>query len=90
VDPEDAMAHYNLALIGAQLGEHAQADRHRALYERYRPDDNARERAVAIHRRQNPAADHAAEAVVIYDLQRAGAFGLPAQAPRLAAAEAAP
>lgn len=31
---------------------------------------------VTLHRRNNPAADHAAEAVVIYDLQRPGAYGL--------------
>jgi hypothetical protein len=39
-------------------------------------DDNARDRAVAAARRANPAADHAAESVVIYDLQRSGAYGL--------------
>ena len=32
--------------------------------------DHARDRAIAIHRAQNPAADHAAEAIVIYDLNR--------------------
>ena len=36
------------------------------------------ERAVATHRRTNPAADHAAEPVAIYDLQRPQAYGLPA------------
>ena len=52
------------------------AEHHRRLHERYRPDDNARDRAVAIARRQNPAADHAAQAIVIYPLQRPGAPGL--------------
>ena len=32
--------------------------------------------SIAIARRANPAADHAAEAIVIYDLQRPGALGL--------------
>jgi hypothetical protein len=32
---------------------------------------------VAIARSNSPAANHAAEPVVIYDLQRDGAFGLP-------------
>jgi hypothetical protein len=41
------------------------------LHEYYRIDDNAGDRAVTLHRSRNPAADHAAEAVVIYDLQRA-------------------
>ena len=46
------------------------ADEHRRSHEYYRIDDNAADRAVTLHRRKNPAADHAAEAVVIYDLQR--------------------
>lgn len=77
LDPENATAHYNLGLIYAQTGQQALAEKHRALHLKYKPDDNARERAVALHRRANPAADHAAEAVVIYDLQRLGADGLP-------------
>ena len=73
LDVENLTAHYNLALIYAQLGDDQKAAEHRALYERFRPDDNARDRAVAIHRRNNPAADHAAQAIVIYPLQRPGA-----------------
>lgn len=76
LDSENLAAHYNLSLIYAQLGETASAENHRKLHERYRPDDNARDRAIAIHRRNNPAADHAAQATVIYPLQRKGAFGL--------------
>jgi tetratricopeptide (TPR) repeat protein len=92
LDPENAMAHYNLAFVYGQLDDPEAAAEHRALYARYRPDDNARELAVAIHRRTHPAADHAAEAVVIYDLQRRGAHGLPsdpvyARAPGAEAAE---
>lgn len=76
LDQENLAAHYNLALIRGQLGEEAKAAFHRREHEKYRPDDNARDRAIAIHRRQNPAADHAAQSIVIYDLQRPGAFGL--------------
>jgi tetratricopeptide (TPR) repeat protein len=76
IDIENGTAHYNLALIYALLGDSGNADKHRALHERYRPDDNARDRAVAIARRGSQAADHAAQAIVIYDLQRPGAFGL--------------
>lgn len=76
LDSENVTAHYNLALIYAQLGEAKLAEEHRRLHERFRPDDNARDRAIAIHRRQNAAADHAAQAIVIYPLQRPGAFGL--------------
>lgn len=76
LDSENVAAHYNLALIYQQLGNTARAEDHRRLHERYRPDDNARDRAIAIHRRQNAAADHAAQAIVIYDLQRPGAYQL--------------
>ena len=77
LDSENLTAHYNLALIYEQLGDTQRAATHRQLHERYRPDDNARDRTISIHRRQNPAADHAAQAIVIYDLQRAGAPELP-------------
>ncbi len=80
LDSENVTAHYNLALSHAQLGDDKLAAEHRKLHERYRPDDNARDRAVAIARRANPAADHAAQAVIIYQLQRPGAPGLPADA----------
>ena len=73
LDSENLAAHYNLSLIYEQLGESKLAAEHRASHERYRPDDNARDRAVTIARRANPAADHAAQAIVIYLLQRAGA-----------------
>jgi len=76
VDPENATAHYNLGLIYAQLGDEKSAQTHRDLHAKYKPDDNARERAVTLHRRQNAAANHAAEAVVLYDLRRPGAYGL--------------
>jgi hypothetical protein len=48
---------------------------HRELHEMYKPDDNARA-AVALHRQKNPAANHAAQSIVIYDLRRQGAPGL--------------
>jgi tetratricopeptide (TPR) repeat protein len=70
IDPENLAAHYNLALIHAQLGNIDKADQHRSLHEKYRPDDHAIEQAVARHRRENPAADHAAAAIAIYDLGR--------------------
>jgi tetratricopeptide (TPR) repeat protein len=80
-DPENVTAHYKLALIYAQLGDAQLAAKHRALHMTYKPDDNASERTVAMHRRRNAAADHAAEAVVIYDLQRSGAVGLASPGP---------
>jgi hypothetical protein len=70
LDPENTTAHYNLGLIHTLLGDKVQAAGYRRLHEYYRVDDNARDRAVNLHRRNNPAANHAAESVVIYDLQR--------------------
>lgn len=76
LDYENVTAHYNLALIHAQLGDGDRSAQHRQLHERYRPDDNARDRAVTRARRRDPAADHAAQAIVIYSLQRPDAFEL--------------
>jgi tetratricopeptide (TPR) repeat protein len=75
LDSENVAAHYNLALIHAQLGDEQKGAEHRRLHERYRRDDNARDRAIAAARRRDPAADHAAQAIVIYPLQRPGAPG---------------
>lgn len=77
LDPENLTAHYNLALIETQLGNSDAAAWHRAEHEKYRPDDNARDRAITTERRRNPAADHAAQSVVLYPLQRPGAPELP-------------
>ena len=77
IDSENLTAHYNLGLIHASLNDPARSAKHRQLHERYRPDDNARDRAVAIARRAHPPADHAAQAIVIYDLQRPEALSPP-------------
>ena len=76
IDSENVTAHYNLGLIHAQLGNNEKSAEHRRLHERYRPDDNARDRAVSLARRRDPAADHAAQAIVIYSLQRPGTLGI--------------
>ncbi len=79
IDPENETSHFNLALIYAQLGDSERSDTHRALHAKYHVDDNAKDRAVAAARIRYPAANHAAETIVIYDLQREGAYELPAQ-----------
>ena len=76
-DPENAAAHYGLAQVHARLGNADDEQRHRRAHDRYRPDDNALDRAVALARARDAAANHAAEAVVVYDLQRISAYGLP-------------
>jgi tetratricopeptide (TPR) repeat protein len=73
LDSENLTAHYALAQIYTQLGDHEKADFHRREHAKYLPDYNAQDRAVSIARRADPAADHAAQATVIYPLQRAGA-----------------
>ncbi len=80
LDPENVSAHFNLDLVYRQLGQATRAEQHRSEYLRYKPDDNARGRAITAARRRDPAADHAAEAIVIYDLSRA----LSAEAGRFA------
>ena len=80
-DPENVAAHYNLKLIYTDLGDPARADEHGALHAKYKPDDNATDRAVAAARIAYPAANHAAEAVVIYDLGRDGAYPAPVDNP---------
>lgn len=69
IDSENVTAHYNLALIHAQLGEQQKAEEHRRLHQRYKVDDNARDRAIRLARQRYPAANHAAEDLVIYSLR---------------------
>ncbi len=80
LDSQRAESWYVLAQVEEARGEAdaaAEALRRHAIY---KPDDNARDRAVQLARQRYPAANHAAEAIVIYDLQRPGAYGLPASA----------
>ena len=73
-DEENSTAHFNLSQIYRALGLEKKSEVHRKLHEKYRVDDNARDFAINSHRRNNPAADHAADAVVIYDLNRETEF----------------
>jgi tetratricopeptide (TPR) repeat protein len=77
LDSENVSAHYNLALLHSQLGDETRAQEHRKLHERFRPDDNARDRAIELARRRDPAADRAAQSITIYSLHRPGAPELP-------------
>ncbi len=75
-DPENLTAHWGLKQVYRDLGDQAAEERHARLHAKYKPDDNARDAAVAKARIKYPAANHAAEAIVIYDLQRPGAYDL--------------
>lgn len=68
IDPENLTAHYNLHLLYQQLGDEKSAKQHEELHRKYKPDDNAGDQALAAARRKYPAANHAAEALVIYPL----------------------
>ena len=82
-DSENMTAHWNLNQICAQLNQIARSQGdaaadaetlaatkgHLDLFNRYRPDDGARNRALKIYREQNPAANKAAQSIVIYDLK---------------------
>ena len=87
VDSEDVTAHYNLQRLFREVGDEDRAAEHGTLHARYRPDENAQDRAVRLARARYPAANHAAEVVVKYPLHRPGAPGLPA-APATASADA--
>ncbi len=65
-------AHYGLAQVYAAMGDMNKADKHRALHQKYKLDDNARDRAIALARSKDPAADHAANPIAIYTLSSAG------------------
>ncbi|HSR70614.1 MAG TPA: multiheme c-type cytochrome [Acidobacteriota bacterium] len=70
LDPENLSAHWGLKQIYQALHDREKERLHADLHAKYKPDDNARDRAITTARRLDPAADHAAEAVVIYDLNR--------------------
>ncbi len=74
IDPENVTAHYSLSWIAQKLGNDSVWAEHQRLHAKYKTDENARDRAIANARSADPAADHAAESVVIYDLARAGRF----------------
>ncbi len=78
IDSENLAAHHNLALLYEKSGDDRRAAHHARLRDRYRPDDTARGRVSHLARRRDLAANHAAEAIVIYPLHRSGAPGLPA------------
>ncbi|MFK8028931.1 MAG: tetratricopeptide repeat protein [Gammaproteobacteria bacterium] len=70
LDPENATAHYGLTQVYSLVGDEEKASVHRDLHTKYKPDDNARDVAISTARRNDPAANHAADATVINDLQR--------------------
>jgi tetratricopeptide (TPR) repeat protein len=82
IDPENFTAHSNLADLYIELGDEALSLHHRELHERYKEDDTIRGSAHRLARERYPAANHAAEALVIYPLNRDGAPELPPESIR--------
>jgi len=81
LDPENADAHYGIRRVYEQLGQQEQVARHDALHQKYKLDDNSRDAAIAAARQKYPAANQAAERVVIFDLHRPEAYATPTTTP---------
>ena len=73
LDPENLEAHWGLKQVYNLLDDAEREAEHTRLHAQYKPDDNARDQAFAAARRNDPAANHAAQQIVIYDLHRKGA-----------------
>lgn len=73
-DPENATSWYILWQVQEELGNQVEAEHAFGMHEKYRVDDNARDNAITEARIRYPAANKAAESIVIYDLNRPGAF----------------
>lgn len=69
LDSENVDAHYNLSQLYSYLGDQEQANKHQQLHAKYKPDDTARGQTVGAARKKYPAANAAAEPLVIYELK---------------------
>lgn len=69
LDPEWADAHFGLFQVYAAQKDIEQAQLHKALHKKYKTDDNAKDRVIALARAKNPAAENAAEEISIYPVQ---------------------
>ncbi len=74
LDPENASAWHVLAQICADQGLDDEAHSAREAHATYKVDDNARDAAISAARVRYPAANHAAEPIAIYELQRPDRF----------------
>jgi tetratricopeptide (TPR) repeat protein len=71
-DPESVAAWYLLAQASSELGDVAAAERAMREHDRYRLNDNARDRAIRLARERYPAAARAADPITLYTLGPAG------------------
>lgn len=70
LNPEWADAHFGLFQLYAAMGDTEQAKYHKTLHQKHKIDDNAHDTVIAKARAKNKAADHAAEAIAIYKLDK--------------------
>ncbi len=70
LNPEWADAHFGLFQLFAAMGNSEDAEKHKALHKLHKLDDNAHDSVIAIARANNKAADHAAEDIAIYTLDK--------------------
>ena len=73
LNPEWADAHFGLFQLYAAMGGEEnllKARQHKSLHQKYKIDDNVHDTVIAKARATNKAADHAAEAIAIYQLDR--------------------
>ena len=90
IDSENAESHYQLSQVYGQLAELAEneqsatefralAEKHGKLQFKYKSDESAGAVAIRKARDKYPWGDQSAEAVVLYKLNRAGTYELPAE-----------
>ncbi len=70
LNPEWADAHFGLFQLYAAMGKTELAQKHKAAHQLYKTDDNAHDTVIAKARAKNKAADHAAEKIAIYELDK--------------------
>ncbi|MSR58616.1 MAG: tetratricopeptide repeat protein [Planctomycetaceae bacterium] len=80
LDPENAVAHFNLGLLYARLDDEPRAALHREFHARFKIDETAPAIPQQRARWANRSANRAAEGIVIYPLILVDETGTPAPA----------
>ncbi len=74
LNPEWADAHFGLFQLYTAMGNLGKAKVHKSLHQKYKIDDSAHDTVIAKARANNNAADHAAELIAIYPLDKIGNY----------------
>ena len=73
LNPEWADAHFGLFQLYSAMGsdeEQLKANHHKTLHAKYKADDSAHDTVIAKARAKSAAADHAANLIAIYELNK--------------------